>query len=120
MKLFSSKKGEIITLIVVIAIIVMVFVSFIYVLGGRECRTNRDCGKESYCGSDFSCHQIPVIERTVNNGNTLTMPALIFGICMIITALIFRWDKIKPRRMQYRGSVMQPQDNNEQEILKSP
>jgi len=91
---FKKADGGITAIIIII--IVLVFIGWLVNIGGRECRTNKDCGKDAYCGSDFACHQVPVIERSA--GASYTLPALIIGLAMIVTAVIIKWDRIKPSR----------------------
>jgi len=91
---FKKADGGITAIIIII--IVLVFIGWLVNIGGRECRTNKDCGEEAYCGSDFACHQIPVIERST--GTSYTVPALIIGLAMIVTAVILRWDKLRPNK----------------------
>jgi hypothetical protein len=78
---------------IVIILIIVVFLGWLVNVGGRECRTNKDCGEDNYCGSDFACHKFPVIEKEYKSGNYI-VPALIIGIALIVTAVILRWDKL--------------------------
>lgn len=80
---------------VVIVLIVVVFLGWLVNVGGRECRTNKDCDKDYYCGSDFACHKFPVIEK--ESGNYI-VPALIIGAALIATTIILKWDKIAESR----------------------
>ena len=88
----KSKKSETGLLIVLVIIIVLFFFGWLINLSQRECRTNRDCDSESYCGSDFACHQYPVIQRTIVQYNFF-WPAVVLGIAIIIAAWIFRQPK---------------------------
>ena len=90
------KKSEAGLIAVLIIVIVLIFLGWIFNLSQRECRSNKDCGSESYCGSDFVCHPYPTIEKTIVKYN-LIVPSLIIGIAIIITAIIFNWEKIKAR-----------------------
>lgn len=98
MKLFDFKKADGGITAIIIVIVILIFLGWLVNMGGRECRTNKECGKDSYCGSDFACHQTPVIEKSpVVVERHYTVPALILGVAIIVAAVIFRWDKIKPK-----------------------
>lgn len=78
---------------IVIILIVLVFLGWLVKIGNRECNSNKDCEEDHYCGSDFSCHQIPVIEKTVVK-RSLTLPLLIISATIIILAVIWKWEKL--------------------------
>lgn len=78
---------------IVIIIIAVVFIGWLVNLGSRECNSNKDCREDSYCGSDFACHKIPVIEKTVYR-QSLVLPILFICITIIIVALIWKWEVI--------------------------
>ena len=98
----SSRKSEAATTILMVLIAVF-FIGWIFNINQRECRTNKDCGSESYCGSDFACHQYPTIQKTIVQYNLLA-PSIIIAIAIIIVALIFNWGRLKageePRQME--------------------
>lgn len=99
MKLFNVKKADGGITAIIIIVIILVFLGWLINVGSRECKTNTDCGKEAYCGSDFACHQIPIIEKSpVVVERNYIMPALIIGIAMIISVFIFKWDSLKRHR----------------------
>lgn len=86
----NSKKAEIgIGAIFLVAILVF-FAGWLIETNQRECRSNKDCGSASYCGSDFACHEYPVIQQTVVKYNLL-FPSLIIGIAIVAAAFIYRW-----------------------------
>jgi len=91
-----NKKSEAGLTIIVIVIIVALFLGWIINLNQRECISNKDCGSEAYCGSDFSCHSFPTIQKTVVQYNFL-VPSIMIGIAIIIAAIIFRWNQIRPQ-----------------------
>ncbi len=93
-KLNKKADGGITAIIIVV--IILVFIGWLVAMGNRECNTDSDCGKGSYCGSDFACHEIPVIEKSASV--SFTLPALILGIAMIITAVILKWEKLMPNK----------------------
>jgi len=91
------KKAQVEIATVFIVLLVIVFLGWLVNIGQKECRGNNDCGENSYCGSDFQCHKIPIIEKTSTKTiveKHYTAPAIILGLCMIITAIILRWDKL--------------------------
>lgn len=86
------KKSEAGLTIIIVVIIVVLFLGWIVNITQRECRTNKDCGAESYCGSDFACHSYPTIQKTIVQYNFL-IPSIIIGIAIVIAAMIFRQGK---------------------------
>lgn len=115
MSILKSKRADGGVIAILLVVIVLIFVGWLVNVGNRECRTNKDCGNDAYCGSDFACHQIPVIERSTSTSYTL--PALIIGAAMIITAVILRWDKLRSKK----PDVEAPADMEEPaSALKSP
>ncbi|MBI4143441.1 hypothetical protein HY487_01000 [Candidatus Woesearchaeota archaeon] len=87
--MLKNKKSEMGLLIILIIIIVLFFFGWLINVSQRECKTNKDCGSEAYCGSDFSCHQYPAIQKTVVQYN-LFWPAIIIGLAIVAAAWIFR------------------------------
>jgi hypothetical protein len=105
MVIFNFKRADAGITAIIIVVIILIFLGWLVHIGNRECRTNRDCGKDYYCGSDFACHQIPVIEKSsVVVERHYTVPALIIGVAMIITAVILKWDKLKLKREEIKES----------------
>lgn len=86
-----NKKGN---ALAVVSIILALLVLAIYLVGiaTRECKSNRDCTDNAYCGSDYECHKYP--EEIVVQKNSFTLAALILGISMAITAYIYKTGKI--------------------------
>ena len=82
---------------IVIILIALVFIGWLINLGSRECNSNKDCKEDSYCGSDFNCHKIPIIEKTVYR-QSLVLPILFICITIIALALIWKWDVIFGRK----------------------
>ena len=89
--MLNNKKGEIVTIILII-IIVIVAIAWLVNLSSRECDNNNDCNPNSYCGSDFKCHEFPIIEKEVAK-NSLLMPSIILGIAIIVSSYILRSGK---------------------------
>ena len=95
-RMIKYKKSEAGIAAVLIIIIIVFFFGWLINIGQRECKSNRDCGSEAYCGSDFSCHTYPTIQKTIIQYN-LFWPAVIIGIAIIITAIVFNWGKIRAK-----------------------
>ena len=96
MNLFLHKKAEAVTIILVL-IIVVVFIGYLVNIGSRECRTDSQCTSGQYCGSDFACHDIPVVEKTVVQNN-LILPSFILGIAVVIAAIVLKWGNFPSRK----------------------
>lgn len=80
----------------VVVILLIIVIIFIIAWGvsksGRECSNNVDCGTDRYCGSDFRCHDIPAIEKTVVEHDYIPA-ALIIAMGMIAAAIILKKKK---------------------------
>jgi len=92
MKFILNKKGDA-SLVIIIIFLVIGIIWFLTALNSRECNSNKDCTDEQYCGSDFACHQIPIIERTIVK-RSLTLPILIICATIVALAIIWRWEKL--------------------------
>ncbi|KKP27106.1 MAG: hypothetical protein UR15_C0038G0004 [Parcubacteria group bacterium GW2011_GWA2_31_28] len=95
------KKAQAELAIVVIVVVIIVFLGWLVAIANRECNRNSDCSEDEYCGVDHGCHDIPVITKTetsVFRSYNLIVPSIIIGIALIITAIIFKWDKLKPKK----------------------
>mgnify|MGYP001593632376 CR=1 FL=1 len=86
---YCNKRAEALTAAVLITVIIAVFFGWLISFNSKECRSNSQCQSGYYCGSDFSCHEMPVIERTLIENN-LFMPSIIIGIAIIAAAFILR------------------------------
>ena len=85
-----NKKGNIILGVLLIVIIIIIIV-WLAGMAGRQCRRDTDCGTERYCGSDFKCHNIPVIEKTViENHYDFTVAGFLIALGIVIAAIIIR------------------------------
>ena len=115
MKIFNSKRGEIV-LIILIILIITFSLGWLINLGSRECRSNSQCDNDFYCGSDFACHQIPVIEKTIVQNN-LVIPSIIIGIAIVIAAIVLRSGKKFTRENQHQEI---PQEETQKNPLKLP
>jgi len=87
----QNKKGSVVIIILILLIIIIV-IAWLVSLSGRECEEDNDCLENHYCGSDFTCHEHPVIEKEVTK-NRLLGPSIILGLCVIISAVILRYKK---------------------------
>ncbi|MAG08033.1 hypothetical protein CMO89_01030 [Candidatus Woesearchaeota archaeon] len=88
----NKKASAAIVMLSTFLIVVVVFVAMSYL--SRECNTDADCGEGFYCGSDFKCHEIKVMEKVVVK-NELMGPSLIIMIGIVSASVIFNIDKIK-------------------------
>ena len=95
MGLFNSKRSEAITLVLIV-VAILIFLGWLINFNSRECSSNSQCKEGFYCGSDFSCHQIPVIEKTIASYN-LVLPSIILGIAIVIAAFVFKSSKHKKK-----------------------
>jgi hypothetical protein len=105
-----GKRGEALTIIVVVVIIV-IFLGWLVNFNSRECRSNTDCSNGFYCGSDFACHQVPVVEKTIVKNN-LIVPSAIIGVAIIIASLILRSKKTALSGSPNGGSNAEKQQKN--------
>lgn len=81
-----AEAGLVVILIIVIAVL---FIGWLVNVNQRECNRNKDCSSDSYCGSDFSCHQYSNIQNTIVQYNFF-WPALIIGAAILTAAWVFR------------------------------
>ncbi len=94
---YSNKRAEALTAAVLITVIIAVFLGWLINFNSKECRSNSQCQSGYYCGSDFSCHEMPVIERTLRE-NSLIVPSIIIGIAIVAAALILKSAKNNSRK----------------------
>ena len=106
------KKSEAGLTILLVIIIVVLFFGWLININQRECRTNKDCSSESYCGSDFSCHAYPTIQKTVVQYN-LFWPAVIIGIAIVFAAWIFRSLKQETKVIEKINIVKVPEESED-------
>ena len=82
-----NKKGE----LFIIGSLVVIVILLIIVLGversGRECNGNDDCKNNQYCGSDFKCHNHPVIEKNVVRYD-FTWAGIVVALSILAAAFI--------------------------------
>ncbi|MBW2976750.1 hypothetical protein KY347_04865 [Candidatus Woesearchaeota archaeon] len=115
MRIFDFKKSEALTITLII-VVVLIFIGWLVSFSSRECRTNSHCADGFYCGSDFACHQIPVIEKTVVKNNLL-VPSIIIGIAIILSAVILKSPKMPFRKGAHQEAASEKSYSNP---LKTP
>jgi len=97
--MMKNKKANMSIISVLVVIVLLFAIGYVVNIGNRECNDNNDCGSESYCGSDFACHQYPLIERTIVENNFL-VPSILIALAIVIAAVIFKWNELKPKEEQ--------------------
>ncbi|MBI2658608.1 hypothetical protein HYX05_00715 [Candidatus Woesearchaeota archaeon] len=117
-----NKKSEAATTLLVILVIVFL-IGWLVNVNQRECKRNSDCSSESYCGSDFSCHSYPTIQKTVVQYN-LFWPAVIVGIALVLAALIykngeFRFRKEQKQVVEHKAEEKKPAEDVSEPYYKS-
>ncbi|MBI2546637.1 hypothetical protein HYV81_05660 [Candidatus Woesearchaeota archaeon] len=96
-KLYRKAAG--IGMIVLAVVIVLLVLWALLKYASRECSYDSQCPQEHYCGSDFKCHQVKVVEKTVVINDYSTAAAII-SIALIIAVLLLRdnrWNSITNR-----------------------
>jgi hypothetical protein len=83
-----NNKGSLTLGFVVIILALIILGSFLIDVASRECNKNADCSADSYCNSENECHKFP--DKVLVGQNNFVPASLIFGISIIIAALIFR------------------------------
>lgn len=92
-----NKKADGGLVAIVIVIISLVFLGWLIRLDDRECNSNGDCDDGQYCGSDFSCHDIP--ERVVYK-QSFTLPLLFICMTVVALAVIWKWEIIFGKKFE--------------------
>ena len=76
---------------IVIIVVILIFIGWLVNLSNRDCSKDNDCKDGQYCGSDFSCHDFKIVEKdTIVQQFSLTGPAIIIGIAIVIAAIILK------------------------------
>ena len=95
MKIFADKKGVVEWIVLIVIVLIFIIAILTPFWGyGTQCRSNENCGLNSYCGSDYQCHQLKVIEKTIVE-KQYTEPALIIAAAIIISIIILKLDLSK-------------------------
>lgn len=108
------RKSEAGLVIIVIVLLVILFLGWVISISQRECRSNKDCNPDSYCGSDFACHPYPNIQKTVVQ-YSLVRPSLIIGLAIIVAAIILKWSK--NTRQENPAKESKPRAKPKEEIV---
>ena len=85
-----GKKGVAWLAAVLFIIIIVIIIVWLVNLSNRECSKDSDCSDGFYCGSDFSCHEFKIVEKTTVN-NDLIGAGIIIAVAIIIAAIILRY-----------------------------
>lgn len=88
-----GKRGvaDIGAVVVIIILLVIIASGLIIKVSSRECYSNKNCEKNSYCGSDFSCHPYPLIKETeIIERQSFIAPSIIVALGLVGAAFIFR------------------------------
>ncbi|HIH05477.1 TPA: hypothetical protein HA281_01490 [Candidatus Woesearchaeota archaeon] len=88
--MFFGKKGDAGVGVIFIIVVIVLFLMWVVTYSQRECNSNEDCSKDSYCGSDFSCHQYPNIVQQKVAAADYTVPAFLLGLSIVVAAIILR------------------------------
>lgn len=83
-----NKKGSLTISIIALVLVVIVIVVYLGSAFNRGCDSNSECGADSYCGADNECHQYP--PQVVVKENNYIPAAIIFGVSIIVAALIYK------------------------------
>ncbi|MEM3126945.1 MAG: hypothetical protein QW331_02665 [Candidatus Woesearchaeota archaeon] len=80
------------------AVVVIIGFAVIYSINQslKECSSNIDCKTNQYCGSDFKCHDFPVVEKevvkeVVKCEQNYVAVATILAAGLIIAVYIYRY-----------------------------
>lgn len=103
-----GKKGQVATILIIVLIVVLVI--WVVNFGRRECRTDRNCGKEYYCGSDFQCHEK---EKIAVKSNDFLFPSLIIAVALIISAVILRFKFGRKKEPEAPQQEQEEQSSND-------
>ncbi len=117
--LHLHKKSEIGLGVIVLIVVILFSLGWVINLNQRECRSNKDCDSEAYCGSDFSCHSYPNIQKTVIQYN-LFWSAVIIGMAIIAATIMSRWDKISKEKITEERKIYTKEANEEAEEVVEP
>tara|TARA_Y100000310_G_C20632148_1_gene789214 strand:+ start:1165 stop:1452 length:288 start_codon:yes stop_codon:yes gene_type:complete len=84
-----NKKGSPALIVIIIFLAAIVLIFLIVNISDRDCSKDSECPENSYCGSDYQCHQFP--DRiVVKESSGLLGPSIVVAVALIIAALIVR------------------------------
>lgn len=86
-----NQKGSAALAVVAVVLAFVILAMFLTNIAQRECKNNRDCADNSYCGTDYECHEFP--RQVVVKESNYIWAALIMGVSLIVAAYIFRKGK---------------------------
>jgi len=95
----KKASAAIIVLVVILAIVCLVWIGKSLM---KECNKDTDCSAGYYCGSDFKCHQMKTIEKTIIK-NDFGRAAYLIAFAIIIAAIILR---LKPKKLNL-GNIIE-------------
>ena len=87
-----NKKASIALVAVIVILALVILVIFLTNIASRECKNNRDCAENNYCGTDYECHEFP--SQVVVKESNYVPTAIIIGVALIAAAYIFRRQKL--------------------------
>ena len=87
-----NKKGSIGLVVVAVILALVILGVFLVSIASRDCNANKDCAENSYCGSDYECHQYP--DEIVVTENNYVPAAIILSFGLMLAAYIFRTGKV--------------------------
>ncbi len=91
-----NKKAEIAIAIIAVILALIILVIYLVNIATRECNNNSDCPSNSYCGTDYACHEFP--NQVIVKETNFIPAAIIIGISLIIAAYIFKKEKIEQKK----------------------
>ncbi len=86
-----NQKGSAALAVVAVVLAFVILAMFLTNIAQRECKNNRDCADNSYCGTDYECHEFP--SQVVVKESNYIWAALVLGISLVAAAYIFRKEK---------------------------
>ena len=87
-KKLNKKASAAVIALSVILVIIILFWAVKSLM--KECRKDTDCGSGYYCGSDFKCHEMKIIEKTIIKSD-FGRAVYIIAFSIIIAAIILRF-----------------------------
>lgn len=82
-----DKKGKALEAVAIImALTILGF--FLVSTYMQECKSNKDCSENAYCGVDHECHNYP--DKIVVKQNNFLPAAIVLGVALIAAAYIFK------------------------------
>ena len=95
MNLLKHNKGELVSIITLV-LIVLILIGYGIKMSGRQCTSNSECKDTQYCGSDYKCHDMQIVKVYKHD---LLMPSIILAVAIVVGAVIMK--KKKEERVKY-------------------